>query len=556
LAFNQSFAADVNGYTALYECKAGGANCDVDVAALTTAACAQTITTADSAGTIDTKLNTGISPICLTNGDYTGKGTLTLSADGTSGARRVLRYTRSGDDDDEPWNQSGANQAQVSKLDITGDFWIVHRVTWPSNTSGGIVRSEVSGSNNIINRIVIIGPGGNNVCQGGMEVGGNSNTLQNSVVKDLRLCPDSSPVAVEFFAGNNHRIVNNEVFNWCEHAIQYGTNNIPTMLDLVIENNDLYHTSASYSGNGNMSGSAPVSMKAIGSSASPIRVFHNRIFGLRPQDGSVCGDAGTSAAMAHNAAVGADNAYTLMQNNVVTDGIIGVSYFNNTNRNSSIIGNIFYDIGPRGTDAFSETIVFQDAYATEMYLNTIILARIGTGGGIITGYNTNMDIRCNVFIDSDDIYTVSPPASAILNNNVFYETTVATFNETASNVSNDINTRANSTAYSLNDIVRTTTTPSEDGTAGDFLYKVTTAGTSAASPPAYCTTPDCQTTDGTMVVRAVRGPYSFKRKLRTVAAGEAVVIPYARVFSQAPEAVTPACPSTYADRTGIGIGDE
>src|SRR3990167_1982438 len=129
------FAADLNGYTALYECKAGGANCNVDVVTYTIAACAQTITTADSAATINTKLNTGSSPICLTNGDYTGKGTLTLSANGTSGARRVLRYTRSGDDDDEPWNQSGANQAQVSKLDITGDFWIVHRVTWPSNTS-------------------------------------------------------------------------------------------------------------------------------------------------------------------------------------------------------------------------------------------------------------------------------------------------------------------------------------------------------------------------------------------------------------------------------------
>src|SRR3990167_6309835 len=90
---------------------------------------------------------------------------------------------------------------------------------------------------------------------------------------------------------------------------------------------------------------------------------------------------------------------------------------------------------------------------------------------------------------------------------------------------------------------------------GGFFIKSSPLGQLFFSPPAYCTTPGCFTTDGTMVVQSIRGPYSFKRKLRTVAAGEAVVIPYARVFSQAPEASTPFCPATFADRTGIGIDD-
>src|SRR3990167_9703454 len=54
-------AADVNGYAARYECRAGGEFCNVDVVTLTAAACAQTITTADSEETIESKLNTGSS---------------------------------------------------------------------------------------------------------------------------------------------------------------------------------------------------------------------------------------------------------------------------------------------------------------------------------------------------------------------------------------------------------------------------------------------------------------------------------------------------------------
>ncbi|MEK7382711.1 MAG: hypothetical protein AAB262_05430 [Elusimicrobiota bacterium] len=70
---------------------------------------------------------------------------------------------------------------------------------------------------------------------------------------------------------------------------------------------------------------------------------------------------------------------------------------------------------------------------------------------------------------------------------------------------------------------------------GCFLYRVTVAGTSAGSPPSYATTLGGTTTDGTMVVQAIRGPYAFKRKLRTVAGGETGVIPYAQAHSSAPE---------------------
>ena len=53
-----SFAADRNGYTAQYECRAGGPNCNVDVATYVAHACDQTITSADSAATISSKIST------------------------------------------------------------------------------------------------------------------------------------------------------------------------------------------------------------------------------------------------------------------------------------------------------------------------------------------------------------------------------------------------------------------------------------------------------------------------------------------------------------------
>jgi len=119
-----------------------------------------------------------------------------------------------------------------------------------------------------------------------------------------------------------------------------------------------------------------------------------------------------------------------------------------------------------------------------------------------------------------------------------------------------VTTRANSTAYSVGAILRTgaASTCSATKDIGCFLYRVTGAGTSANSPPSYTTTLGGTSTDGTMTVQAIRGPYSFKRKLRTVAGGESYVIPYAKVDSSAPE--QNYCPNTVGSRKSIGINDE
>ena len=158
-------AADLNGYNALYECRAGGPNCNVDVATLTNTACDTTITTADSMATITSKLANNRF-ICVQNGNYVSKGRWELPNRGTAGARKVLRYTRTGDNDDEPWNQSEANRAILHSIYTPGtNYWILHRLTIDRNqttTGGGFIAgillgdgfNNIKSENHIVNRVV------------------------------------------------------------------------------------------------------------------------------------------------------------------------------------------------------------------------------------------------------------------------------------------------------------------------------------------------------------------------------------------------------------------
>jgi hypothetical protein len=66
LAAWPSHAADLNGYTAQYECRAGGPNCNIDVVTLTNQACQQTINPGDAWNTINWSNNV----ICIASGYY------------------------------------------------------------------------------------------------------------------------------------------------------------------------------------------------------------------------------------------------------------------------------------------------------------------------------------------------------------------------------------------------------------------------------------------------------------------------------------------------------
>lgn len=545
--------ADVNGYTAIYECKVDGVQCSVDVVSLAALPCDQTITTATTPAGDWSAINYSNRVICIEAGDHTGRGTLEFTANGTASTYKVLRYTRAGDSDDEPWNQ--ASTAKIRRLHAYGDYWLIHRLDVDPSANEG-VRIGNNAQNVILNRMWVHDAGNAQLIGIGQSAfsGVTDITVQNSLIHDTGIPGggvDRHCILIGGGTDVNIRFVNNEIYNCAGDGIQKGSSDASP--GLVVENNDIYLTTAYYSdGSGNLDPNGNracaengMDFKDGGSSASPIRVLHNRLWGFRQTDSNCAGTGSGGESIIWNEASAKDNRWGLVQNNIAMDGTAAINAANGSPRNWSVVGNIFYDYKGRDT-AGNQVLMLSSSSEVEVYLNTFIdVLKDNSTHWANYGGGANKDIRCNVIISGGG--TTGSPSGLEVSHNAFYGSTASGTNAVDSN----LNTRANNTNYNLGDIIRTTATPPEDGTAGDFLYKVTQAGTSHTSSVSYCTTANCTTTDGSMIVQAIRGPYSFYRKLRT--GQELIYIPYARIYSGAPEITL--CPSGYNSRTGIGIGD-
>ena len=576
-----SFAADPNGYTAQYECRAGGAYCNVDVVSLGNGACDQTI----KASTPWSSINWSNSTICIEAGDHTSKGKLTIpsSASGKPGNYKVLRYYRAGDSDDQPWKQSAANRAILQNIDIQGGYWIIHRISFDpdqASVGGAVVELDTGTSctNNILNRILVEdfkGPSGvrfRDSCA--------RNTLQNSVVRLAKVAAGEDNNNVDIDRADNTHIVNNELI---DAVGGIGTeDNTGSTNASIYENNDVYKRPELFSNcnaatNGYtpsnpdsacVAGESLIDFKqgpAAGSS-NTTKVIHNRLWNSRKADQSVCCLGGSGGAAIN---VGTDDDITtdniLFQNNIITDSQRGIAFVTRSDvigqyDNHSIVGNLFSNIKQFDSGITSYGLNMggtASAISSEFYLNTFVAATqywIKVAGA-------NNDLRCNVVIASGEVSGTAGSGTQF-DYNVFYGTTP--FTTGGKNVNKSLTTRANSKAYTLNQIVRTSSTPTTACVRGTesacFLYKVIQAGTSSSSAPSYCTTLGCTVTDGGMTVQAIRGPYTFRRKLQTVPGGELVAIPYVRPYvnpdnlqSSVPEAY--ACPSNFAGRPGIGVND-
>ncbi len=551
-------AADPNGYTAQYECRAGGEYCDVDVVALGTRICDQVIYESTPWSSINWSKNT----ICIAAGDHTSKGTLTIDSSGTSGTRKVLRYYRSGDNDDEPWDQTDGNKAKISKLVINANYWIIHRLTFPSIDQTLRNRLGIKSPNNnvIISRILVEGmaDGFTNAYTGVFIdcCDASSITVQNSVIRNSWGKLDSAPLGINAEDGTDIHIVNNELYNWSAHPMQLGRNGTPLMPGLVAENNDIYTTSWLHLPDGRARSKSPYSNKARGLEANPIRIIHNRIWGGRQQNAESCC---IFASGGHALYIGGSSTYRqewiLVQNNIFMESQVGVGLYNNAANKISFIGNIFQ--GMRKFLSTKNSHALQPAPQmdnSEVYFNSFI---DNEQYGFSFGGSTALDIRCNAFITGGDRQGVTPGLATEADYNVFYDTPSWSFNRTDTIIDKDLNSisgnlcttlgcvaTANTTGRAIGDIVRTSTTPATSCTAANdqdcFLYKAISVGALGQ-------------------VMAIRGPYAFYRKLLTKP--ELTIIPYATPYvdptdlaSGAQEAY--ACPSDYAARPGIGISDD
>lgn len=563
-------AADPNGYSAQYECRAGGPRCNVDVAAQVSQPCDQVITSSDSDWSKITR-NTSAAVFCIQAGDHSSKGVLTINFSGAPSKYKILRYYRPNDTDDEPWFQSSANQAKVRGITFVGArYWIVHRLVVDPNFASGSSAIHLSDNVTISDHIII-----NRVLaqHGERQVyvqGATDSVIQNSVFRNSIKSTTLDADGVSFgFNPQNVWVVNNEIYQIHSHGFYIGADS--TSPGTVVENNDIYADSSQWTNcNGTYTPNDPnspcsdaeaaISLKAGGTSANPVRVMHNRVWGLRRTDTNLCcidGSQGQIISLSNSGVNATTHAvYVLLQNNIITEGQHGIQSPREGPQHNSIIGNILYrikdyyaPIGSIGSWAFSALGHWDN---NEVYLNTIIAsdswADFGSGNG-------NLDVECNVIISSGRNAGTTVDAGTTIDHNAFIGTTEFTTDGGVTDITRSVSTRSNSTSYSLGSLVQfAPVNACSTGTeAACFLYKVVGTGTSALSVPTACTTLGCKFTDGGVTWEAVRGPFLYKRKLRTIRGGEVAVIPYAVANNDAPESA--ACNAPIGTRVGIGIAD-
>ncbi len=546
LFFTQAHAVDLNGYTSDFECRNGNTNCDVDVASLGQTDCDQIITTSTSPTGNWSAINWSNDVICIQKGNHEGRGDIPMGSSGSAGNWKVLRYYDPSDTDQDPWDLSSANQAKISGIDPSNrDFWLIHRIsmTQPRDSNAVDYLSGNSSNNWIFSRILAEGAGGSG--DSGMLYVREADdvTIQNSVLRNCQIQPSRSYRTTYFSNATRFRFVNNEVYN-CAKGIATSISGTGSTGN-VIENNDFYiEPSFGYtdcSGNFTSSGTCSivkhlVSIEHPFPSSSALVVTQNRVWGARRCDGNVSCSGGGSAGYAVDGGFDSGGAYQLFQNNIITDSNGGLARGagpGETNTNITLAGNIIFDTKQFSGNSALPGIAFWGsgggtASNNEVYMNTVI-SSVGADGIDITG--SNADVECNVLISSNTIDGLGSGGSA--DYNMFYDTTLY---QTGSNsITRNITLRTNSQSL-LADVIVKTGDLFDCNTVFDdecYLYKVTTAGTTAGSKPSYCTSANCTTTDGTAVLTAIRGPYQYYRKLRTTP--ELKVIPYARIYSNAPD---------------------
>lgn len=557
-------AADQNGYTAQYECRAGNPNCDVDVAALAARQCQQTITVS-TAPTYDwSAINWSNDVICIEAGDYSARGSLWLGSSGTPGNRKILRYVRTNDNDDEPWNQQ--TQAKIKQIDTNWQSrWLIHRLTVDADNDSLPYGAFVvwDGSSDIIVNRMLIQRAAATLVTIGINTTVDRISIQNSVIRTAQPAGNNPQEhqCISVVNASSTWIVNNEVYD-CNKAVSMGDGTYGRRI--VVENNDLYisaagrtNCSGTYDPNGNCSVTESIiSWKNGGDETNPNTILHNRLWGMRWADGALT-QGGDCPAISISADGGGGSAdWVLVHNNIIFDGDLSVWNYHGTGtapnnpNNVSVVGNLVFQIRDHTPEQPGELpggLMYRDIDASEYYLNTVI----GTEYWFVTqGYGQENDMRCNVAISSGP-QTGDIGAGVQFDRDVFYDTP-AISEPTA--ISNAVVTRANGSSYAIGQILRTSpyTACTTASSPACFLYRVIVAGTTSGSAPTYCTTLGCTITDGSATLQAVRGPYSFYRKLRT--APELYAIPYAAVHTSADE--SNFCPSSFANRGGIGINDD
>jgi hypothetical protein len=571
MAARYGFAADANGYTALYECRAGNPRCNINVSSFVTHGCDTKYSTDGAGGTTSlagswSTVNWSEQYICFIPDDYTSLGTLTVPASGSSGAYKVISC-RNGDGSAcaAPWLTAAANTARFGRIVYTNRSYLIF---WHLASTGTATLDKIycaSGCSHIVIDSNLVEGVGNSGSGDNANIGVYGSptdiSIQHNVSRNCQITNGATQRAVHVAQGTNIFVVNNQLYD-CAKGFANSFNGINS--NFVVENNDVWLSntgnyrftdcSGNYTTTGDCSiGKGGTGPESGGSSGDPVKFIHNRVWNWKPCDTTLSCSGGGSAgpAMGGGNHVGASGApYVLFQNNIVMhgcQGIVGINTVGGDNSNSSVIGNIIWDFKQLSSADCGAiyTVAVMDAW--EIYTNTIIDSSIPWA----KLYNrTNFDLRCNAIINSAAATGTGGSGTQFDYNDYIKATdTGETHKFSVSYV-----TRADSTLYSFGQLIERCAALA-DGSQCDYLYEVTQAGTSAGTAPAYCTSPGCTTTDGTMIVTAIMEPLAQFRKLLD-ASPELFYVPRARFWTGYTAArICPIQGETDAtgSRNGVGI---
>lgn len=379
-------------------------------------ACEVTFKTSHSASYINEKLNSDAArTFCFEPGDYTDKGTITLTKDGTSSRKRWIRLA--GASKTHPYRLTKSRRATLKFIVVEADWWIVHRIAFDSEFSGSNKNEITSTSQNVIFDSLLMENGGQAASMMRIK-GADDFTIQNSLLNTTKKVPKVDMACIAFGSTcENVRIINNEFYNCAGDSIVI--NKKAPVPGLIVENNDMYLTPEYYVADGTKAcAENAIDFKAAGKSSNPVQIIHNRMWGFRPSATSCAtsGSSGEAINIHEDDNVGTSD-HVLVKNNIIFDSPRGISSPNGGTEYVSIIGNIFYNIHSE-TDKTAAALDLVKLSNVEVYLNTII--DTNSGYWLRLGAR-NQDIRCNVVIDGRS-HSGSPGSNVSIGYNAFYNT--------------------------------------------------------------------------------------------------------------------------------------
>jgi hypothetical protein len=334
----------------------------------------------------------GIHAICVQSGkiwSHDEIGVIELTASGTADRPRFLYWHDPTDphNDDHPAYMPLEKQAGLSQFVISGDWWVLDRLTIRGSVG---VPSTGSGRHNLLNRMIFERPLNRGQSSKANYLlfrfdSGAQNTVQHSVFRDAGKKPGVDGYAVYFHKETNSRFLYNEMINLAggiQEGPLSGGNHVAYGNEFYITEEAYTDCNGSYTPTGNCmcsEGQALVLKGAQGPGG--FRFEHNIAWGLKPSDRH-CAGSGTPGSGINIGSGGRHTGNADIVNNIV----IGTVPY------GILLGRHVEDIRISGNYLQGAEIGIQIGYGQNIIVDDNTFQNIGTPVRI-GSYATNVNVH-------------------------------------------------------------------------------------------------------------------------------------------------------------------